>query len=83
MPTKPLLGCGVAAGVLMPALFLAEGSIRPGYSLWHYGASRFGTGGRWWLLMLTFVIGGLPLIAFAAGLSRVLHPGRAVTWYPS
>jgi Protein of unknown function (DUF998) len=82
MPTKTLLGCGVAAGVLVPALILADGSTRPGYSLWHHGASQLGTGERWWLLTLTFVIGGLLLIAFSAGLHRVLPPGRAATWGP-
>lgn len=82
MRTKTLLGCGVAAGVLMPALILADGATRPGYSLWRHGASQLGTGERWWLLALTFVVSGLLLLPFAAGLRRALRPGRAATWGP-
>ncbi|WP_084962884.1 DUF998 domain-containing protein [Thermoactinospora rubra] len=82
MHSKLLLGSGVAAGVLMPGLILADGATRPGYNLWHHGASQLGTGERWWLLTLTFVIGGLLLIAFAAGLRRALHPGKSATWGP-
>ncbi|MFI6800280.1 DUF998 domain-containing protein [Streptosporangium canum] len=85
-PTTILLSCGIAAGVLVPALILADGATRPGYSLWHHGASQLGTGQRGWLQTVNFVIGGLLLIAFAAGLRRVLcrapQPGRAVVWGP-
>ena len=82
MQAKTLLGCGVAAGVLMPALILADGATRPGYSLWRHGASQLGTGERWWLLTLTFVVSGLLLLLFAAGLRRALQPGKASTWGP-
>lgn len=83
MSTKLLLRCGIAAGLSVPALILVDGATRPGYSLWHHGASQLGTGPRWWLLTLTFVIGGLLLVAFAAGLRRVLHPGVGGTWTPT
>ncbi|MFI6925738.1 DUF998 domain-containing protein [Nonomuraea spiralis] len=78
--TMILLGCGVAAGVLIPALLLIDGATRPGYSLWHNGASQLGTGERGWLQTANFVIGGLLLLAFAAGLRRALPPGRAAVW---
>ncbi|WP_329084040.1 MULTISPECIES: DUF998 domain-containing protein [unclassified Streptosporangium] len=85
-PTTILLTCGVAAGVLVPALILTDGATRPGYSLWHHGASQLGTGQRGWLQTVNFVIGGLLLLAFAAGLRRVLcrapQPGRAAIWGP-
>jgi hypothetical protein len=81
-PTTTLLGCGIAAGLLVPVLILTDGATRPGYSLWHHGASQLGTGERGWLQTANFVIGGLLLLAFAAGLRRALHPGRAAVWAP-
>ncbi|HEX6339906.1 DUF998 domain-containing protein [Umezawaea sp.] len=80
--TRPLLACGVAAGVLVPVLIWADGATRPGYSLWHHGASQLGTGERAWLLVLTFVVGGLLLMAFAAGLRQALRHGPGSTWGP-
>lgn len=80
--TRPLLACGVAVGVIMPVLLWADGATRPGYSLWHHGASQLGTGDRAWLLVLNFVIGGLLLMAFAAGLRQALRHGRGSTWGP-
>lgn len=80
--TRPLLACGAAAGVLMPVLIWADGITRPGYSLWHHGASQLGTGERAWLLALTFVVGGLLLMAFAAGLRQALRDGRGSTSGP-
>lgn len=65
-PTTILLTCGIAAGLLVPALILTDGATRPGYSLLHHGASQLGTGQRGWLQTVNFVIGGLLLLAFAA-----------------
>ncbi|MFC3986681.1 DUF998 domain-containing protein [Streptosporangium jomthongense] len=81
-PTAPLLACGTAAGVLVPVLLLLDGATRPGYSLWHHGASQLGTGERGWLQTANFVIGGLLLFAFAAGMRRALPAGRAAVWAP-
>ncbi|WP_424532601.1 DUF998 domain-containing protein [Sphaerisporangium viridialbum] len=85
-PTTILLTCGIAAGLLVPALILTDGATRPGYSLLHHGASQLGTGQRGWLQTVNFVIGGLLLLAFAAGLRRVLcrapQPGREAMWGP-
>ncbi|MEV0196338.1 DUF998 domain-containing protein [Nonomuraea sp. NPDC050691] len=81
-PTTTLLVCGIAAGILVPALLLIDGATRRGYSLWHHGASQLGTGERGWLQTANFVIGGLLLLAFAAGIRRVLPPGRAAVWAP-
>ncbi|TMR20558.1 DUF998 domain-containing protein [Nonomuraea turkmeniaca] len=77
-----LLGSGIAAGVLVPALLWADGATRPGYSLWHHGASQLGTGERGWLQTINFVLGGLLLAAFAAGVRGTLRGGRGGTWGP-
>ncbi|MEV4840238.1 DUF998 domain-containing protein [Nonomuraea sp. NPDC049486] len=78
-----LLGSGVVAGVLMPMLLWADGATRPGYSLWHHGASQLGTGERAWLQTINFTLGGLLLAAFALGLRQVLRAGRGATWGPT
>ncbi|MEV0386816.1 DUF998 domain-containing protein [Nonomuraea sp. NPDC050643] len=77
-----LLGSGIAAGVLVPVLLWADGATRPGYSLWHHGASQLGTGERAWLQTINFVLGGLLLAAFAAGVRRALRSGHGATWGP-
>ncbi|TDD19399.1 DUF998 domain-containing protein [Nonomuraea diastatica] len=77
---KALLGSGVAAGVLMPALLWADGATRPGYSLWHHGASQLGTGERAWLQTANLVAGGLLLLAFAAGLLEHLSLLSGFCW---
>ncbi|MFB4278915.1 DUF998 domain-containing protein [Nonomuraea sp. MTCD27] len=77
-----LLGSGVAAGVLVPVLLWADGATRPGYSLWHHGASQLGTGDRAWLQTINFVLGGLLLAAFAAGVRQALRGGRGAVWGP-
>lgn len=85
MPSRPLrvlLCAGIAAGVLIPVLLWADGAARPGYSLWHHGASQLGTGERAWLQTVNFVLGGLLLAAFAAGVRRALGGGRGATWGP-
>ncbi|MGW3351798.1 DUF998 domain-containing protein [Nonomuraea rubra] len=77
-----LLGSGIVAGALVPVLLWADGATRPGYSLWHHGASQLGTGERAWLQTINFVLGGLLMAAFALGVRRVLRPGRGATWGP-
>lgn len=77
---RALLGSGVAAGVLVPVVLWIDGATRPGYSLWHHGASQLGTGDRAWLQTANFVLGGLLLAAFVLGLRQALRPGRGATW---
>jgi hypothetical protein len=82
MSTTWLLRSGVAAGVLIPVVLWIDGATRPGYSLWHHGASQLGTGDRGWLQTINFLLGALLLGLFAIGLRRVLHPGHGATWAP-
>lgn len=56
------LRCGIAAGVLVPVVILADGATRPGYSLRRHGASHLGTGDLGWLQTANFVLGGLLLL---------------------
>lgn len=80
--SRVLLASGIAAGALVEVVLWADGATRPGYSLWHHGASQLGTGDRAWLQTANFVLGGLLLAAFALGLRRTLKSGRGATWGP-
>ncbi|WP_245899931.1 DUF998 domain-containing protein [Nonomuraea indica] len=67
----------------MPVLLWADDATRPGHSLWHHSASQLGTGERAWLQTANFVLGGMLLLAFAAGLRRALRGGsvrRPSSW---
>lgn len=80
--SRVLLAGGIAAGVLVEVVLWVDGATRPGYSLWHHGASQLGTGDRAWLQTANFVIAGLLLAAFALGVRRTLGSGRGATWGP-
>jgi len=77
-----MLGCGAVAGVLVPVVLLADAATRPDFNVWRNGVSQLGLGERGWLQTLNFVVGGLLLLAFAAGVRRFLSPGRGGTWGP-
>ncbi len=78
--TRALLASGIAAGVLVEVILWVDGATRPGYSLWHHGASQLGTGDRAWLQTANFVIVGFLLAAFAFGVRRTLGSDRSATW---
>lgn len=78
--SRVLLASGIAAGALVEVVLWVDGATRPGYSLWHHGASQLGTGDRAWLQTANFVLGGLLLAAFTLGLRRTLGSGRGATW---
>jgi hypothetical protein len=82
LSTTWLLRSGLIAGVSIPALLWIDGATRPGYSLWHHGASQLGTGDRAWLQTINFVAGAVLLGLFALGLRRALHGGRGGRWAP-
>jgi hypothetical protein len=80
--SRALLASGIATGALIEVVLWADGATRPGYSLWHHGASQLGTGDRAWLQTVNFVLAGLLLAAFALGLRRTLKSGPGATWGP-
>jgi hypothetical protein len=80
--TRTLLACGAVAGLLLPALALIQAVTREGFDLRRHYLSQLSTGDLGWIQMANFVVTGLLYIAFAVGVWRVLHPGRAGTWGP-
>ncbi|NRQ39727.1 DUF998 domain-containing protein [Nonomuraea sp. NN258] len=80
--TRVLLGCGPAAGPLFLAVWLVQALTREGYDPSFHPLSLLSLGDLGWIQIANFVLCGLLYVACAAGLRRVLHPGRAGTWGP-
>jgi Protein of unknown function (DUF998) len=78
--TRSLLRCGMAAGPVFAAVFLAEGAVREGYSPLRHPVSSLALGPRGWIQAANFTVTGTLVLAGAAGLYRAGDPitGRAV-----
>ena len=76
-PTLMLLACGVVAGPLFIAVALLQALTRQGFDLGRHPLSLLSLGELGWIQITNFVVAGLLTVAFAVGLRRVLHPGRA------
>ena len=61
-PTAALLTCGIVAGAMLPTVLWIDGATRPGYSLWHHGASQLGLGERASLQTGNFVLAGILVV---------------------
>jgi hypothetical protein len=75
--TRSLQVCGLAAGPVFVAVFLAEGAVREGYRPLRHPVSSLALGSRGWIQAGNFAVTGTMLLAGAAGLSRA--GDRAVT----
>lgn len=80
--TRALLACGVVGPLLFISVFLLEGATRPGYSAWHHVVSALSLGELGWMQILNFLVCGLLLLGFAAGLRLALRSGKGATWGP-
>ena len=70
MSTRRLLQCGVVAGPLFVATFLAEGAVRSDYDALRHPVSSLALGPRAWVQVANFVVAGILYFAYAVGLSR-------------
>ncbi len=80
--TRALLACGVVAGPLFILVVVIQEFSRAGFDLGRHPPSLLSLGDLGWIQITNFVVAGLLAIAFAVGVRRVLHPGRAGTWGP-
>ncbi len=79
--TRGLLRCGVIAGPVFIAVFLAEGAARDGYRPLRHPVSSLALGPRGWIQAGNFTVTGAMFLAGAGGLARSAGPaggGRAV-----
>ncbi|MET7329083.1 DUF998 domain-containing protein [Nonomuraea sp. NPDC005650] len=70
---RRLLLCGVVAGPLFTLAFLVQGALRPHYDPLRHPVSSLALGPSGWVQAVNFVVAGLLMLAFAAGLRRALH----------
>lgn len=80
--TRALLACGVAAGPLYVLVSATEALTRDGFDPARHPWSLLANGDLGWVHVANLVVTGLLTVAFAAGLRRVLRPGRGGTWVP-
>jgi Protein of unknown function (DUF998) len=70
-----LLACGIAGPPLFVGLSLVLASVRDGFDLRRHPFSLLSLGELGWVQIANFVVSGLLVLAFAAGLSRRLRGG--------
>lgn len=80
--TRALLACGVVAGPLFLIVVLAQALTREGFDLTRHPLSLLSLGPGGWIQISNFVVTGILLVAFAAGIRRALRGARAGTWGP-
>ncbi|HEV8653345.1 MAG TPA: DUF998 domain-containing protein [Actinomycetes bacterium] len=80
--TTRLLACGIVAGPLFLAVGLTQAFTRDGFDLSRHPLSLLSLGELGWVQIANFVVTGVLYVACAAGMWRVLRPGRSGTWGP-
>jgi hypothetical protein len=80
--TRALLRAGVIAGPLFLGTVAAQALAHSDFDARIHPLSSLSLGAHGWIQVANFVVTGLLVLAFAAGLRRTLHPGRAGTWGP-
>jgi hypothetical protein len=68
--SRTLLRCGIWAGPVFMATFLAEGAARDGYRSLRHPVSSLALGPRGWIQTANFAVAGVLCLAGAAGLRR-------------
>src|SRR5258708_21231352 len=68
--TRRLLRCGIWAGPVFTATFLAEGAARDGYRPLCHPVSSLALGPRGWVQTANFAVTGVLCLAGAAGRGR-------------
>lgn len=79
---RKLLYAGVVGPLLFIVVFLLEGATRPGYSAWRHYVSQLATGDFGWVQVLNFLVCGVLVLAFAAGLRQALRGTRGSVGAP-
>ncbi|QVQ50022.1 DUF998 domain-containing protein [Spiractinospora alimapuensis] len=74
--TRRLLACGLLAPLFV-VVILVEGALRPDYASAHRFGSELALGERGWVQIANFVVTGMLVLAFSAGVRRTLAGGRA------
>jgi protein-S-isoprenylcysteine O-methyltransferase Ste14 len=80
--TDALLWGGVVGAIAFVVVFLVEGVVRSGYDPVRLAVSFLSLGEGGWVQVATFLVTGVLVITFAAGVRRVLRGGLGATGVP-
>ena len=78
--TRRLLRCGIAAAPVYLAVGAAQILTRDGFDMRLHALSLLSNGDHGWIQTANFLVSGLLVVAGAAGVRRLLHPGVGGTW---
>lgn len=78
--TRTLLAGGVVAGPLFGLVAAAQVLTRDGFDLTRHPLSMLSVGDLGWIQISNFVLTGLLMVGFAAGVRRTLAPSRGSRW---
>ncbi len=77
-----LVACGAVGPLLFISVFLIAGATRADYSAVRHPVSSLSIGHRGWIQVANFIVTGSLLLAFSAGLRRVLRRHGGWVWGP-
>jgi hypothetical protein len=80
--TRALVTAGVVAGPLFVAVGLVQIVTREGFDLSRHPLSLLALGDAGWVQITNFVVAGVLMLAFAAGVARSLDGGPGRVWAP-
>lgn len=78
-----LLLCGLAGSVLFNGTWIIDGCLRPGYNHWREPISALSLGPGGWVQRANFMVFGVLLMVFAAGMRAALGSGRCARLFPA
>jgi hypothetical protein len=81
-PARWLLCAGAVGAPLFVLAFGLQGAFRPGYSPARDTVSVLDLSGQGWQQIASFVVTGVLMLAFAAGVRRAVPAGPASRWGP-
>jgi hypothetical protein len=80
--TRALVTAGVVAGPLFVAVGLVQIVTREGFDLSRHPLSLLALGDAGWVQITNFVVAGVLMLAFAAGVARSFGSGPGRVWAP-
>lgn len=81
--TPTILWAGIVAPILFTGVYLIEGAVRPGYDPMRHPVSLLSLGDGGAVQVVSFIVNGVLLLAFAAALRARLDDGRGAIAGPA
>jgi Protein of unknown function (DUF998) len=82
LTTRILIASGAVGPILLMLALLIEGATRSSYDAWTMAGSALSLSDQGWMQITNFIISGLLIVGFAAGLRLWLRRGQGGAWGP-